>query len=107
MGLVSVCSTPGCPELVRGSSGYCVMHRPRPWASSNRRAQLPSNWTSIRKKVLKRDGHRCVKCGSSRRLEVDHKVASDDHRIEALQTLCAVCHRAKTQAEAAAARWSN
>jgi 5-methylcytosine-specific restriction protein A len=38
--------------------------------------------------------------------EVDHKGDRDDHRLEALQLLCVEHHKAKTLAEAAAARVS-
>lgn len=66
---------------------------------------LPSNWGSLSKSVKQRDGHRCVKCGSTDRLEVDHIVDPDDHRPENLQTLCHECHANKTHREARLTRY--
>ena len=56
----------------------------------------------LRKEVLHRDGNRCVKCGSTEHLEVDHilNVArGGTHHLDNLQTLCAACHREKTRHE--------
>ena len=56
---------------------------------------------SLRFKVLRRDGHRCVLCGATAqesRLEVDHihPVSSDGKtEMENLQTLCWTCNRGK------------
>lgn len=61
----------------------------------------------LRKKVLRRDGNRCVQCGSSERLEVDHilNVAQGGtNHPSNLQTLCVGCHREKSQGEALRAR---
>ena len=61
----------------------------------------------LRKEVLCRDGNRCVRCGSVERLEVDHilNVAQGGtHHPSNLQTLCAGCHREKSQREAFRAR---
>lgn len=62
-------------------------------------------WQRVRKSVLVRDGYRCAQCGA---IDISHEV---DHIIplEAggaavddtnLQTLCEVCHGAKTAQEA-------
>lgn len=59
-----------------------------PWASSNRRAELPPDWASTKRRIKKRDGHRCVKCGSTQQLEVDHINDPHDHHDANLQTLC-------------------
>ena len=61
-------------------------------------------WARKRRRVLERDGHRCVKCGRAGRLEVDHIVPLDDGgaALDAanLQTLCTFpCHAEKTRAE--------
>lgn len=61
----------------------------------------------LRKEVLCRDGNRCVKCGNTQRLEVDHilNVArGGTHNLDNLQTLCHHCHREKSQQEARQAR---
>lgn len=61
-------------------------------------------WKSVRFLAKKRDGFRCVECGASGRLEVDHRkplrsapeLAFD---LENLQTLCIACHARKTRRE--------
>ena len=61
-----------------------------------------SRWQRIRKMVLRRDAHMCVKCGQRANLEVDHiralpPLGDGDNSLENLQTLCAACHSRKTQ----------
>lgn len=61
----------------------------------------------LRKEVLRRDGNRCVQCGNTNRLEVDHIINianGGTHNLDNLQTLCADCHREKSQQEARQAR---
>lgn len=61
----------------------------------------------LRKQALQRDGDQCVQCGNTEHLEVDHilNVArGGTHRLDNLQTLCAACHREKSQREALQAR---
>lgn len=77
------------------------------WEGSDRRERLPANWPRLRAKRLEIDGHRCtwrLKSGARcprKATEVDHKVAmSDDHRIQALQSLCADHHQRKTVSDA-------
>ena len=103
------CATPGCPHHAAPGASHCPSHQPKAWATSDRSRRLPSSstWARIRAAVLNRDQHLCQINGPSCRLiatEVDHIVPGDDHRMENLQAACSVCHRAKTQAEAAAAR---
>lgn len=74
-----------------------------PWGGSDRAARLPKDWPSRRRRVLARDGYRCRKCGGHAS-EVDHIIPDDDHSLPNLQSLCTPCHKAKTSAEAAAAR---
>ncbi|MGH2620145.1 MAG: HNH endonuclease [Anaerolineales bacterium] len=59
------------------------------------------NWLTARKTGLKRDRHRCQKCGSRRMLVVHHlrefaefQNSVDAHELDNLQTLCRSCHRA-------------
>lgn len=80
------------------------------WATSGRRSELPPDWARRRAVVLERDGYRCVavlrdgvRC-QGMATDVDHVVHRDDHRVEALQSLCSWCHKRKTAQEAAAAR---
>lgn len=77
------------------------------WEGSDRRERLPANWAKLRAKRLEIDGGQCTwRLPSKKRCprpatEVDHKVAmSDDHRITALQSLCADHHTAKTVLDA-------
>ena len=106
----TVCATDGCPELAGPGRNRCPAHDPGPWAGSTRSARLPANWrTTLRPFVLERDGYRCtvlvdgVRCPEPA-TEVDHVTRGDDHRPENLRAICAPHHRAKTQAEATAAR---
>lgn len=80
------------------------------WSSSNRRAGLPSNWATIRRRILRRDGHRCQWpltfggiCGADAH-EVDHRADPALHTDANLWALCPPHHGHKTQLEAAAAR---
>lgn len=81
------------------------------WAGSNRRNELPPNWTSqIRPYVLDRDGYRCrgldgQPCGKPAN-QVDHIGDRHDHRPENLQALCERCHAIKSSREGNAARWA-
>ena len=60
-------------------------------------------WKNLRRQAKERDGFKCVQCGDTRSLEVDHIVptskggAFDD--LDNLQTLCVLCHVAKTHTE--------
>jgi 5-methylcytosine-specific restriction endonuclease McrA len=57
-------------------------------------------WRVYRRRVLARDGYRCVQCGSRRRLEVDHLtyVRLGQEWLGDCQTLCHTCHDRKTRA---------
>ncbi len=53
---------------------------------------------AIREAVFKRDNYCCVKCGSTKNLEVDHKVSlanGGTNEMANLQTLCQDCNRRK------------
>ena len=47
-------------------------------------------WNALRARVLARDGNRCVMCGSTDRLQVDHIVERDDGGTDA-STTCRRC----------------
>lgn len=82
-------------------------------ASTRRRtAPMPKGWDRTRRRILKRDGHRCQWllgtggiCGEPAN-EVDHKVGAaqgvDDHSDENLWALCSWHHARKTGREASA-----
>ena len=53
---------------------------------------------AVREAVFKRDNYCCVKCGSTKNLEVDHKVSlanGGTNEMANLQTLCQDCNRRK------------
>lgn len=69
---------------------------------SSRRAQLPRDWSAVRKRVLVRDGYTCVMRGAGctgRATHVDHMdtaIDHNDHRDEVLRSLCSHCHMVRT-----------
>lgn len=60
----------------------------------------PHNFTNAQRKAIKaRDNHRCVKCGSTDRINVDHIIPvglGGQRDIQNGQTLCHACHVEKT-----------
>lgn len=65
------------------------------WDSSDRRAHLPDDWSTIRSRVLARDAYTCQIAGprcTGRATEVDHMGHRDDHRPEVLRAVCHSCH---------------
>lgn len=67
-----------------------------------------------RARILERDGHRCVRCGSAKGIEIDHEIGLFFHDIDParwplskleddnnLRSLCWFCHREHTNAQAA------
>ena len=69
------------------------------------KTERPSNWTSIREHVLRRDNYRCIVCGATKKeeeLHVDHFLAlsnGGDNSDENLRVLCKICHAFKTKRE--------
>lgn len=62
-------------------------------------------WAVLRTAAKRRDGWKCVKCGSRYRLEVDHIKPVRDRPdlafdLDNLQVLCGGCHGRKTRVEA-------
>jgi 5-methylcytosine-specific restriction endonuclease McrA len=49
-------------------------------------------YIKLRPAILKRDNHKCLKCGSPHRLNVHHVNRVDDNKPDNLQTLCYKCH---------------
>lgn len=83
-----------------------------PWAEdSARRAQLPSNWQTLRLRVLRRDRYACqhrdnrgvLDC-EQRANQVDHKARGNDHSLANLEALCQAHHAAKSAQEGVEAR---
>lgn len=62
------------------------------WGNS----RYPSNWNSIRKDILERDGYQCTECGTSKeQLHVHHITPVSEggsHSPKNLRTLCHSCH---------------
>jgi 5-methylcytosine-specific restriction endonuclease McrA len=83
-----------CGTLTTGS--YCPKHDPRLHKVTSPTAiDRPS--PTLRRRIKKRDGNRCVRCGSTENLRVHHlrQVADGGGHEEAnLVTLCADCHGA-------------
>ncbi len=57
----------------------------------------------VKRKVAERDQHRCVKCGSQRYLQFDHRqpwALGGDHSVENIRLLCFHCNqRARIEAK--------
>jgi 5-methylcytosine-specific restriction endonuclease McrA len=55
---------------------------------------LSYEWKTLRQKVLRRDGYRCTKCNSKKKLHVHHKTYKRlfNEHLEDLVTLCKHCH---------------
>ena len=61
-------------------------------------------WKAVRYQAKRRDGWKCVSCGASGDLEVDHVKPIRTHPdlaydLRNLQTLCVPCHSRKTRIE--------
>lgn len=60
--------------------------------------QLKSaKWKELAAQVKKRDGYKCTKCGSRKKLQVHHKIYVEgrkawEYNADYLQTLCDECH---------------
>ena len=60
------------------------------------RASIPSK---VRREVWRRDGGKCVKCGSRERLEYDHiipVIKGGSNTARNIELLCEACNRAKS-----------
>ena len=56
----------------------------------------PENWNRLRFVVFKRDGFRCVICGSRHNLVCHHIIpvrCGGSHNLDNLITLCEDCHK--------------
>ena len=77
--------------------------RPK-YERAGRAVYRDKRWPPLRLAAKRRDGWRCVECGSRHRLEVDHRRAVRDapelaFDLGNLQTLCGTCHGRKTRLE--------
>ena len=65
--------------------------------------------SALKREVLSRDGHRCVKCGQKSRLKFNHVVpvvSGGQDVLSNLVTLCAGCHKAAPNEPAEFFRWA-
>lgn len=77
------------------------------WNSQKRKLELPSNWKTLIRLVLRRDGFRCkinYQGCLKRASEVDHKIPGNNHELDNLQAACKKCHAKKSSQEGAKAR---
>lgn len=113
------CKHPGCGQLVRDGSGYCLSHQGDKQLSkfadqrrgSRHERGYGAEWEKTRKRILRRDCGLCQPClmqGKYRPAkQVDHKVPKFEggtDRDDNLQAICVACHQDKTAAEAMRAR---
>lgn len=80
------------------------------WQGSNRREQLPANWSALRRQVFRRDGYRCTatdpatgeRCPEPAE-ECDHIGDNRNHDLANLRSLCAWHHSRRSGRQGAAA----
>ena len=95
-----VCRACGGPIPARASFWCSRACSDRYWSAHS--------WSEARKAAVKRDGGRCVLCGSQEGLEVDHIAPRNGegyrngchHHPENLRTLCHRCHANVTAGQA-------
>lgn len=73
------------------------MSRPLTKRQKAYRAYLKTDhWKDLRAEAVHRDGEKCCRCGSRRRIQVHHKCYRgryEDSLLEDLETVCRECHR--------------
>jgi 5-methylcytosine-specific restriction protein A len=95
------CLGPGGFHLSEPGESRCAEHRLTKWASRAGISMGPG-WSARRSRILERDGHHCVVCGSNVGLAVDHitpRFQGGTDEDSNLQTLCKRCHGTKTAHE--------
>jgi 5-methylcytosine-specific restriction protein A len=94
-----------------GPESYCAEHRPKPWATSQRRHRVGlsgSQEQARRRRILERYLNCCHVCGRTGADQVDHRIplaeggADEDWNLAPIHA--EPCHREKTKAEARRAR---
>lgn len=104
------CVSPGCPALVPPGQKSCAMHRAEQQLAYNR--QRPAyhqfyhspEWRNFRRYALATLGRRCVDCGCTDRIQLDHILPVKDRPDLALEITnvaprCASCHSRRTAME--------
>ena len=97
------CLEAGCPNVAPKGESRCPDHRAAAWANRprfrDRYGISPGLWVKIRRRAMRRDGGRCVKCGAVA-AAIDHIVPvsrGGGHDLSNLQALCDPCHAEKTK----------
>ena len=76
-------------------TGYSSDDGNEGWKNPNRRRPIGKK---VIARVKKRDNYKCVKCGSTENLTIDHIIAvynGGTNKIGNLQTMCAKCNEQK------------
>ena len=80
---------------------YFRKHNPNPYLHRLNQPRHERAVSAVDKlRVKERDGHKCVICGSTIKIEVDHVTAlmnGGDNSQDNLAALCDVCHTEKTR----------
>jgi 5-methylcytosine-specific restriction enzyme A len=108
------CTAPRCTAYAT-KGARCANHQPEPWVSSAAKSRhergYGCDWVKIRSQRLAIDDHMCQICLSMGRYtmasQVDHvinKASGGTDHINNLQSVCAPCHKLKTQSESGAKR---
>lgn len=98
------CAVTGCPELTRET--YCGFHKPEPWAGRRGWEGYGPEYAALKREVV-RDEPTCYRCGSRPSTTADHvvPVSQGGHTTRSnLRGICGICHRSKSQQEAAHGR---
>lgn len=105
-----------CPVTRCDQLAPCPEHTAAPWQTSNRRASLPGDWSTLRARILDRDpvcrlayvGTWLTSTGTARctrvSTDVDHIGSPVDHRPDNLRGVCHPCHVRRTVDQSRAGR---
>ena len=69
------------------------------------RTKHEPEYKRVRPLVLERDNHCCIKCGSVLGLEVHHIEGYQNSKVDALATLCYLCHNIAPMGKDEFAQW--
>lgn len=87
-------------DRAAGVQAYFTEHNSA-WAETPFVSKTPRKFSWVRKvTAFDRDGWKCVVCGATNNLEMDHAVAlmnGGNNEVDNLYCLCHTCHVAKTR----------
>ncbi|HCZ47719.1 MAG TPA: hypothetical protein DCZ11_01800, partial [Gammaproteobacteria bacterium] len=105
MGAGRPCTQPGCGRLTESRESRCADHAHVPFGRRRTgKRTYGAQHRQVRAAVFKRDGDRCVLCGSRQDLELDHIDPAGPDSVENGRTLCGDCHATRTARQGHAAR---